>query len=201
MDISQSNWTENDNNNSTAAPDGAPEGMAPSGINNVLRAHQRAVKRFWNKINAVKTTGGTSSAFTLAYNVAPTAYADGEIISFVVNAANAANATLNLNALGAVPLRLFGGNLLAGALLPDQITQARYNTSAGAFDIIPQNGWVRLGTQDPSAAATVDFTSIPAGVTISASSTRGASAPMPPPCNCARMGLMACSTRGERLPL
>ena len=53
---------------------------------------------------------------------------------------------------------------LAGALLTNQIVQARYSTSAGAFDIIPQNGWVRIGEQDPSAAATVDFTSIPAGV-------------------------------------
>ena len=164
MDISQSNWTENDNNNSTAAPDGAPEGMAPAGINDVLRAHQGAVKRFWNKINAVKTTAGSASAFTLAYDVAPAAYVDGEILSFVVNATNAAAATLNVNALGAIPLRLFAGNLLPGALLANQIVQARYSSSAGAFDIIPQNGWVRLGEVDASAAATVDFTSIPAGV-------------------------------------
>jgi hypothetical protein len=138
--------------------------MAPSGVNHVLRAHQGAEKRFWNKINAVKTTGGTAAAYTLSFDVAPGAYYDGEIISFVVHATNAAAATLNVNVLGAIPLRLFGGNLLAGALLTDQIAQARYNDSAGAFDLIPQNGWVRIGEQDPSGASTVDFTSIPAGV-------------------------------------
>ena len=42
MDISAANWSEDDNANTAAAPDGAPEGMAPSGVNNVLRAHQGA---------------------------------------------------------------------------------------------------------------------------------------------------------------
>jgi hypothetical protein len=37
----------------------------------------------------------------LAYDVPPAAYADGEIISFVVNATSGAAATLNVNALGA----------------------------------------------------------------------------------------------------
>src|SRR5215470_3877943 len=121
MDIAASNWNETDDNNSTAAPDGWPEGMAPSGINNSGRAMMGATKRWWNKINAVKTTGGTTSAYTLTYDVAPAAYVDGEIISFVVNATNAAAATINVNALGAKPLGLFGGNLLAGALLANQI--------------------------------------------------------------------------------
>lgn len=163
-DIAASNWSETDASNTTAAPDGFPEGMAPSGVNDGLRAHQGAIKRFWNKINAVKTTGGTTSAYTLAYDVAPAAYVDGEIISFVVNATNAAAATINVNALGAKALRLFAGNLLPGALLTGQIVQARYGSAAGAFDIIPQNGWVRLGEVDASAAAQVDFTAIPAAV-------------------------------------
>ena len=108
-DIGASNWSETDASNTDAAPDGAPEGMAPSGVNNVLRAHQGATKRFWNHINPVKTTGGTTSAYTLTYDVAPAAYYDGEIFSFVVNAANAASATLNVNALGAKSIRHFGG--------------------------------------------------------------------------------------------
>lgn len=163
-DINASNWNSADASNTTAAPDGAPEGMAASGVNDVLRAHQGAIKRFWNKINATATTAGTTSAYTLTYDVAPAAYTDGEIISFVVNATNAAAATINVNALGAKALRLFGGNLLPGALLANQIVAARYSSSAGAFDIIPQHGWVRLSEVDASAVTTVDFTSIPAGV-------------------------------------
>ena len=163
-DIPASNWSETDASNSSASPDGMPEGMAPSGVNNTGRAIMGALKRFWNKTNAVKTTAGTTSAYTLTYDVAPGAYYDGEIISFVVNATNAAAATIDVNALGAKALRLFGGNLLAGALITGQIVQARYGSAAGAFDIIPQNGWVVLGTATPSAAANADFPGIPAAV-------------------------------------
>lgn len=163
-DLGSSSFDEVDANNDEASPNGFPTAMAPSGVDNSARAVMGAVKRFWNRSNAVKTTGGTTSAFTLTYDQAATAYYDGEIISFVVNATNAADATINVNALGAKALRLFGGNLLAGALVADQIAQARYSSSAGAFDLIPQNGWVRLGTQSPSGASTVDFEDIPAAV-------------------------------------
>jgi len=148
MDIAQSNWNEVDNSNSSAAPDGAPEGMAASGVNDTMRAMMGETKRFWNKINAIKTTAGTTSAFTLAYDAAPAAYYDGEIISFVVNATNAAAVTINVNGLGAKPLRKFTGSafasLAAGDLQANQIVQARYNSSAGAFDIIAASGGFTL---------------------------------------------------------
>ena len=60
-DISASSWSETDGSNNSSAPTGAPEGMAPSGLNDVLRAHQGAVKRFYNHINATGTTGGTAT--------------------------------------------------------------------------------------------------------------------------------------------
>lgn len=163
-DLGSSNYSETDASNTAAVPNGWPEGMQPSGVNNSARANMGAEKRFWNRINAVKTTAGTTSAYTLTYDAAAAEYYDGEIHSFVVNATNAAAATLNINGIGARQLRLFGGNLLAGALLANQIVQVRYNLSDTAFDIIPQNGRVRLGEQDPSAVATVDLTGIPAGV-------------------------------------
>lgn len=163
-DLGSSNWSETDASNNAAVPNGWPEGMQPSGVNNSARANMGGEKRFWNRINAVKTTGGTTSAYTLTYDVAAAQYYDGEIHSFVVNATNAVDATLNINGIGARQLRLFEGNILAGALLADQIVQVRYNLADTAFDIIPQNGWVRLGEQDPSGAATVDFEDIPAGV-------------------------------------
>lgn len=162
-DVGSSSFNEVDANNSNASPDGFPTGMSPSGVDNSARAVMGAVKRAWKHINPVLTTGGTSSAYTLAYDQTPTAYYDGEIISFVVNAANAAAATLNVNALGAIPLRLFGGNLLRGALAADQIVQARYNTAAGAFDILRTQGWTVIGSAAPSNT-NITFSGIPAGV-------------------------------------
>ncbi len=163
-DVLSSSWSEIDNDNDEASPNGAPEGMAASGVNDTIRANMGAVKRMADRIMPIKTTAGTSSAYTLAYDQAASAYYDGEIISFVVNATNAAAATINVNALGAKPLRLFGGNLLAGALVTGQIAQARYSSSAGAFDIIHQSGWVRLGLAEPNGDAAVDFQNIPAAV-------------------------------------
>src|SRR5260370_12475424 len=93
MDISASNWNEADASNTTAAPDGAPEGMAPSGLNDVLRAHQGAVKR-WYDWTIPKTTAGTSTAYTLTYSVAPGALVDGMTHLAQFNAANGNAPTL-----------------------------------------------------------------------------------------------------------
>lgn len=163
-DIPAANWDETDANNDDAAPDGFPEGMAPSGVNNGARAIMGAAKRFWNRINPTKTTAGTTTAYTLTYDVAPAAYVNGEIYSFLVDQTCGAEPTLNVNTLGAVPLRMFGGNLLPGALGTGQIVQARYNSSAGTFDLITTQGWNVLATATPSGAATVDFEDIPAAV-------------------------------------
>ena len=46
MDISQTNWDEQDEDNDQVPPDGAPEGMAPGTVNDVLRPHQGAIKRW-----------------------------------------------------------------------------------------------------------------------------------------------------------
>ena len=44
-DIGAGNWNENDTNNNQPAPDGAPEGMSPSGVNDTIRAVMGALKR------------------------------------------------------------------------------------------------------------------------------------------------------------
>src|SRR5215471_17791311 len=103
MDIAASNWTEDDNANITAAPDGAPEGMAPSGVNNVLRAMMGAVKRWFNW-TAPKLTLGSSTAYTLSYSVAPGALIDGMSHLVEFHMVNGVGATLNVNGLGAIPI-------------------------------------------------------------------------------------------------
>ena len=92
MDIYSSNWDPTDANNDDAAPDGAPEGMAPGGINDVLRAHQGAIKRYVNQ-QSPKTTAGSSTAFTLTYSVAPGALYDGATHLVEFDQANGAAAT------------------------------------------------------------------------------------------------------------
>lgn len=139
MDIGAGSWTEDDNANITAAPDGAPEGMAPSGVNNVLRAHQGAIKR-WYGWSVPRPTGGSGAAYTLAYAVTPSSLADGMTHLVQFHASNAAGATLAVHALGALPLHYHA----AGQWRPvppllwnaDEIFRVAYHAASGAYRLL-----------------------------------------------------------------
>lgn len=133
-------WSETAASNNSSPPDGWPEGMAPSGVNNSAREGMAALKRFWNQINPVATTAGTSTAYTLTYDVAAGALYDGELVSFIAHATCGAAPTLNKNSLGAKNLRKFTAgawaNLAAADLRINQIVVARYNLAATKWDVI-----------------------------------------------------------------
>ncbi|HYC63901.1 MAG TPA: hypothetical protein VEC14_04145, partial [Reyranellaceae bacterium] len=135
-DISQSNWDQTDASNTTAAPDGAPEGMAPSGVNNVIRAMMGAIKRRYAR-SIPATTGGTNTAYTLSYAVAPASYADGETFLVQFNQTCGASPTLNINSLGAKALHKFSssawGAVASGDIAADDILLLTYNSSAGTL--------------------------------------------------------------------
>lgn len=167
MDIDASNWNEDDDLNTTAAPDGAPEGMAPSGVNNVLRAIMGAVKR-WRNRGAPKTTAGTTSAYTLTYTIAPGALVDGMTHLVQFHATNAAGPTLNVNGLGATPLYIYGMNAgapawvapAAGVLTTDMISRVAYHASSGAYRVLNVNGGsVWTPTDQSGAGLTLTSTS------------------------------------------
>ena len=48
------NWFETDASNNKAPPNGWPEGMMPSGVNDTARGDKGALKRFWDRINPVQ---------------------------------------------------------------------------------------------------------------------------------------------------
>ena len=168
MDIGASNWSETDANNTTAAPDGAPEGMAPSGVNDVLRAHQGAVKRFYDW-QSVKTTAGSATAFTLTYDVAPGALVDGMVHLVNFHAANGAAATLNVNSLGAIPLHTFGMSAGAPAWVAAPAntigngseSYVAYHSSSGAYRVLNPAGGGAWTPSDTSGAS-LSFTSVSA---------------------------------------
>jgi len=146
VDISQSNWNETDDNNNTAAPDGAPEGMPPSGVNNTMRAMMGAIKRWYDQAVPKATDGtGTSTAYTLSYAVAPTTLPDG--MAFLVNFDKTCGAgpTLNVNGLGAKPLYKWTGSWGAvGAfdIVATQILRVVYDATSGAFRVLlPFTNW------------------------------------------------------------
>ena len=121
MDIYAANWTEDDNSNSTPAPDGWPEGMAPSGVNNGARAMMGATKRLRRSADP-QDDGGSGTAFTLTlFNGAgrPGRQHD-HLVQF--NAANGVAPTLNVNSLGATPLHYYAAGawrvIPAGLMAP-----------------------------------------------------------------------------------
>jgi len=139
MDITQSNWNESDTSNTTAAPDGAPEGMAPSGVNDVLRAHQGALKRWYNW-TVPKVTGGTGTAYTLTYSAVPNGLADGMPHMVQFHAANGLGPTLNVNLLGAKPLHYYSVGawrpIPPGAVDVDMLIGLFYHAGTGAYRLL-----------------------------------------------------------------
>ena len=126
MDIGASNWNENDTNNNQPAPDGAPEGMFPSGVNDTIRAVMGALKRWFNW-SSPRITAGSATAYTLTYGVAPGALVDGMTHLVQFHAGNGAGATLNVNNLGAKPLYAYSaGSLVSG---PAGAVRRRYRLS------------------------------------------------------------------------
>jgi hypothetical protein len=138
MDICASNWNEADAANSSAAPDGWPEGMAPSGVNDSGRAMMGALKRWYNW-TVPKISGGTSTAYTLTYDVAPAALVDGMSHMVQFHAANGASPTLNVNGLGAIPIYAFDGGWAPvpnGAIKASATCNLAYNMAEGSYRII-----------------------------------------------------------------
>lgn len=172
-DLGNSNWSETAASNNASPPNGWPEGMNPSDVNNSARENMAALKRLYDRQNLVLTTGGTSTAYTLTNTVAQAAYYAGERASFIVNATCDAAPTLNIDGLGAFNIRKFTGgafaNLAAGDIVANQPLEVYYNSSATTFDIItqvPQTVWQAIGTSLPSASGSVSFQSIPTSINI-----------------------------------
>jgi len=121
-DISASNWSQTDASNNSAAPNGAPEGMAPSGVNDVIRANMGALKRFWDRANGTIASTGSANAYVLSYTVAPSAYTTGEVFTFRANFANTTTATVNINTLGAKEIKKIGTSGVTGLAANDIVS-------------------------------------------------------------------------------
>jgi microcystin-dependent protein len=139
MDIGASNWSETDASNSQPSPDGAPEGMFPSGVNDTIRAVMGALKRWFNW-SSPKITGGSATAFTLTYGVAPGALIDGMTHLARFHAANGAGATLNINSLGAKPLYAYSRGAWyqapPGLFDVDTVCQVAYDAGTGVYRLL-----------------------------------------------------------------
>lgn len=92
--------------NNSAAPNGAPEGMAPSGANDVMRQIMaNAAAAF-----TCYTAGGSANAQTVTMSPTLAAYSNKVRIAFIPVAANTGAFTVNVNSLGAVAVKMQDGS-------------------------------------------------------------------------------------------
>jgi hypothetical protein len=106
------------------------EGMAPSAVNDSARAGMASVAKWRDDLNGSLATAGGTLAFTLTTNQVFAALTAGYQVAFQMNATNTGTTTLNVDGLGAKPLRSAAGvELLAGSLLIGAVYKATYFTS------------------------------------------------------------------------
>jgi microcystin-dependent protein len=112
------------------------EGQAPSSVNDSARAMMAATAKYRDDIAGAIVTGGTSTAYTISsYQVFDTlAHLQGQMIAFTPHATNSTTVTLNVDSLGAKPLRSAPNvELPGGVLVQGTPYVALYNNSDQAF--------------------------------------------------------------------
>jgi microcystin-dependent protein len=112
------------------------EGQAPSSINDSGRAMMAATAKYRDDIAGAIITSGTSTAYLLSsFQVFDSlTHLNGQMIAFTPHVTNGATVTLNVDSLGAKPLRSAPNTeLLAGTIIQGTPYVATYNNNDGAF--------------------------------------------------------------------
>lgn len=122
--------------NNSATPDGWPEGMPPSGVNDSARENMAAMAKLFKDQNGTLETAGTGTAYTLTTNNANATLAGQSLLVFNIHTINTGAATLNADSLGAKALQLNGAALVAGDLPQDVSVIAVYNAVTDVYDVI-----------------------------------------------------------------
>ena len=134
-DISQ--WATTAAGNDTGAPpDNAPEGMPPSGVNDVIREIQAAVARQYADTRGVVVTAGSGNNYTVASTTVHAALGDQGLLLFRADRANTGAATLNVDGLGARDLRRNSNALVSGDIVANVIYAVAYNATTDDYDML-----------------------------------------------------------------
>lgn len=133
-DISQ--WSVADASNNAAAPDGFPEGMAPSEVNDAARAVMGALARYYQGVRGGVSTTGSSGAYVITSSSSHALLADVGLVFAKPNHSNTGAATLNVDALGAKAIEKNGAALVGGEIISGATYGFVYNSGADAFELI-----------------------------------------------------------------
>ena len=115
-------------NNNDTPPDGWPENMNYSEVNNSARENMGSLRRMWGDLNGSLQAAGVADAYTVTLNAPYTAYFQGMYFALEINATNTGASTINVNAIGVQSiLDRSGAALTAGELQAGGIYELRYD--------------------------------------------------------------------------
>lgn len=133
-------WSQTAGSNGSIDPSiNFSEGQPPASLNDSARATMAAVAKYRDDIAGAIVTAGTSTAYTVtSYSVFDTlAHLNGQMIAFSPHATNTAGSpsvTLNVDGLGAKPIRSAPGvDISSGTIIQGTPYLATYNNADGAF--------------------------------------------------------------------
>lgn len=131
-------WSTTAANNNSTAPNGWPEGMAASSLNNCGREMMAAIAKWYKDENGTLVSGGSSNAYTLIPNRTITAYEGGLKFTFEANhTSTSTTPTLNVSSLGAKTITDQEGNALTiGDIVSGGIYTVTYDSGEGKFKLI-----------------------------------------------------------------
>jgi microcystin-dependent protein len=145
------------------------EGMAPSAVNDSARAMMARLAEWRDDVSGTITTGGTSTAYTLASNqgFTSTGVMIGALIAFIPHATNGATVTLNVDGTGNQALRYGPGLELQSGMLIQGTPYVATFAADGSFYLrnftanpygIPLGGLLPyIGSSAPNSAFVLPF--------------------------------------------
>jgi hypothetical protein len=148
-------------NNNSAAPNGAPEGWAPSAVNDTIRELMTAIVNEATN-NGCKVLASVSGTDTITASATPdiTAYAAGTFFVFTPAANNTGAATLNIDSLGALDIQKYDGEALAAGDLRSGIP-AFIVLDSGADDWLLLNPQSQITATPNTSAEEFGFKGLP----------------------------------------
>lgn len=127
-------WSTTASSNNSASPNGWPENMAPSGINNSARENMAAIAKWYADGNGSLSSGGSANAYTLSPSRTIAAYAAGIDFRFKANHTCTGASTVNVSSLGVKDIRdRDGAALTNGAIQSGSVIHIVYDATNGYF--------------------------------------------------------------------
>ena len=165
-------WDTSAANNNSASPNGWPENMAPSGVNDSARENMAAIARLYADINGTLDTTGSANTYLLAPNVTYAAYARGDMFRIEINVTNTGASTLNVSSLGAKNIlkangdALLAGDLVAGGVYDVVYDGTQFRLLGGTYQSTFENTLIDLDNSGAGTETSIQARNSEGGISI-----------------------------------